>query len=77
MGFKKVLDRALSRPTPLRFGCPALEAILLCARRTAAIALKCASIIVEYHALLDADSHGRYFLAHIRNYFPYERLTSR
>lgn len=28
----------------------------------------------QYQELLQADSQGRYFLSHIRNYFPYERL---
>ena len=28
----------------------------------------------QYQEFLDADSRGRYFLAHIRNHFPYERL---
>jgi hypothetical protein len=28
----------------------------------------------HYQELLDAESHGRYFLGHIRNCFPYERL---
>ena len=28
-----------------------------------------------YQELLDADSHGQYFLSHIRNRFPYERLV--
>ncbi len=29
----------------------------------------------EYDAFLDAESHGRFFLAHIRNCFRYERLA--
>jgi hypothetical protein len=29
----------------------------------------------EYQAFLDAESHGRFFLAHIRNRFGYERLA--
>ena len=29
----------------------------------------------EYQAFLDADSHGRFFLGHIRNYFRYERMA--
>ena len=29
----------------------------------------------QYQALLDAESHGRYFLSHIRNQFRYERLA--
>ena len=28
----------------------------------------------QYREFLDAESQGRYFLSHIRNYFPYERL---
>jgi hypothetical protein len=28
----------------------------------------------QYQEFLDAESQGRYFLAHIRNQFPYERL---
>lgn len=28
----------------------------------------------EYQQFLDADSQGRYFLTHIRNCFPYQRL---
>ena len=28
----------------------------------------------QYQQFLDAESNGRYFLAHIRNQFPYERL---
>jgi KTSC domain len=28
----------------------------------------------QYQEFLDTDSRGRYFLAHIRNQFPYERL---
>ena len=31
----------------------------------------------QYEELLDADSHGHYFLSHIRNCFPYERLPRR
>ncbi len=29
----------------------------------------------EYQALLDAKSRGRFFLAHIRDHFRYERLV--
>jgi hypothetical protein len=29
----------------------------------------------EYQALLDAESHGRFFLGHIRNRFRYERMA--
>ena len=29
----------------------------------------------EYQQSLDAESQGKYFLSHIRNQFPYERLT--
>jgi hypothetical protein len=28
----------------------------------------------QYEAFLNADSQGRYFLGHIRNCFPYQRL---
>lgn len=28
----------------------------------------------QYQEFLSAESRGRYFLSHIRNYFPYERL---
>ena len=28
----------------------------------------------QYRDFLDAESQGRYFLAHIRNQFPYQRL---
>jgi hypothetical protein len=31
----------------------------------------------RYQEFLDADSRGRYFLNHIRNRFPYERLARR
>ena len=31
----------------------------------------------QYREFLDAESQGRYFLAHIRNQFPYERLPRR
>jgi KTSC domain len=31
----------------------------------------------QYQAFLGADSQGRYFLSHIRNCFPYERLPRR
>ena len=31
----------------------------------------------QYRAFLDAESQGKYFLAHIRNQFPYERLPRR
>ena len=31
----------------------------------------------QYQEFLDAESHGRYFLAYIRNQFPYERLPRR
>ena len=31
----------------------------------------------QYQQFLDAKSHGRYFVAHIRNQFPYERLPRR
>ena len=29
----------------------------------------------RYRELLNAESHGRYFLSHIRNHFRYERLA--
>ena len=29
----------------------------------------------QYEAFLEAESHGRYFLNHIRNRFRYERLA--
>ena len=29
----------------------------------------------QYQSLLNAESRGRYFLSHIRNQFPYERLA--
>jgi KTSC domain len=29
----------------------------------------------QYQDFLDAESHGRYFLSHIRNQFRYERLA--
>jgi hypothetical protein len=29
----------------------------------------------QYQSFLDAESRGRYFLNHIRNHFPYERLS--
>jgi len=29
----------------------------------------------EYQAFLDAESHGRFFLAHIRDKYPYERMA--
>ena len=28
----------------------------------------------QYQDFLDAESQGRYFLSHIRNHFPYQRL---
>jgi hypothetical protein len=31
----------------------------------------------QYHEFLEAESRGRYFLGHIRNQFPYERLLRR
>jgi KTSC domain len=31
----------------------------------------------QYQELLDADSHGHYFLGQIRDCFPYERLPRR
>ena len=31
----------------------------------------------KYQDFLDADSRGHYFLSHIRNFFPYERLPRR
>jgi hypothetical protein len=31
----------------------------------------------QYQHFLDAESQGRYFLTHIRNQFPYERLPRR
>ena len=31
----------------------------------------------QYQEFVDAESHGRYFLAHIRNQFPYQRLSRR
>jgi hypothetical protein len=30
----------------------------------------------QYQGFLDAESHGRYFLSHIRNHFRYERLAN-
>lgn len=29
----------------------------------------------DYQSFLDAESHGRFFLAHIRGYFRYERMV--
>jgi hypothetical protein len=29
----------------------------------------------EYQAFLNAESHGRFFLAHIRGHYPYERMA--
>jgi hypothetical protein len=29
----------------------------------------------QYREFLNAESHGRYFLTHIRNHFRYERLA--
>jgi hypothetical protein len=29
----------------------------------------------QYRDFLNAESHGRYFLSHIRNHFRYERLA--
>jgi hypothetical protein len=29
----------------------------------------------QYQLFLDAESRGRYFLSHIRNHFPFERLS--
>ena len=31
----------------------------------------------QYREFLDAESQGKYFLSHIRNQFPYERLPRR
>ena len=31
----------------------------------------------QYQQFLDAESQGKYFLGHIRNQFPYERLPRR
>jgi hypothetical protein len=31
---------------------------------------------MQYQDLLNAESHGRYFLSHIRNQFRYERLAN-
>ncbi len=31
----------------------------------------------QYREFLDSESRGRYFLSHIRNQFPYERLGRR
>ena len=31
--------------------------------------------VTQYQAFLDAESHGGFFLAHIRNCFRYERLA--
>jgi hypothetical protein len=31
--------------------------------------------IAEYHVFLDAESRGRFFLAHIRDRFPFERMA--
>ncbi len=31
----------------------------------------------QYREFLEAESHGGYFLTHIRNQFPYERLSRR
>jgi hypothetical protein len=32
-------------------------------------------LAADYQALLDAESRGRFFLAHIRDHFRYERLA--
>jgi hypothetical protein len=29
----------------------------------------------EFHAFLHAESHGRFFLAHIRGHYEYERMA--
>jgi hypothetical protein len=31
----------------------------------------------QYQEFLEAESQGRYFLSHIRNHFPYERIGRR
>ena len=31
--------------------------------------------VTQYQAFLDTESHGRFFLAHIRNCFRYERMA--
>jgi len=31
--------------------------------------------VTEYQTFLDAESHGRFFLAHIRGRFRYERMA--
>lgn len=31
----------------------------------------------QYQGFLDAESKGRYFLSHIRNHFPYQKLPRR
>ena len=31
--------------------------------------------VTEYQAFLDAESRGRFFLAHIRDRFPFERMA--
>ena len=31
--------------------------------------------VAEYQAFLDAESRGRFFLAHIRGQFPFERMA--
>lgn len=30
--------------------------------------------VSEYHALMSAASHGKYFHAHIKNAYPYQRI---
>lgn len=31
--------------------------------------------VTDYQTFLEAESHGRYFLAHIRDHFRYERMA--
>jgi lysyl-tRNA synthetase class 2 len=31
--------------------------------------------VTDYQSFLDAESRGRFFLAHIRDRFPYERMA--
>ena len=44
-------------------------------RKTGDVYRYCDVMVTEYSALLDAESRGRFFLAHIRDRFRFERMA--
>ena len=54
---------------------PVLQALYLRFRKTGDVYRYFEFPVGEYQTFLNAESHGRFFLAHIRDHYDYERLA--